>query len=82
MYRIAVAVCPDRAELRTLLTDRATTDPDQVVRQVAVQALATGWPDEPTRTLLEHATTDHHETVRWAAMQALATGWPDKQMSR
>ena len=28
-----------------------------------VQALATGWPDEQTRTLLERATTDQNPDV-------------------
>jgi HEAT repeat protein len=71
---------PDRIDLRNLLTDRATTDDNPFVRRPAVQALATGWPDETTRTLLtDRATTDKNKDVRRAALQALATDWPDDQ---
>ena len=49
------------------------------VRLMVVQALAQGWPDEHTRTLLtDRATTDSHEDIRLAAVQALAQGWPDE----
>ncbi|MGH3568855.1 MAG: HEAT repeat domain-containing protein, partial [Pseudonocardia sp.] len=63
-----------------LLHERATTNDHPAVRQVAVQALATGWPDDQTRTWLhERATTNDHPAVRQVAVQALATGWPDDQ---
>ena len=45
-----------------------------------MQALAQGWPDETTRTLLtDRATTDDAPgRVRQTAVQALAQGWPDE----
>jgi HEAT repeat protein len=42
-----------------------------------VQALATGWREDPDTLpwLRERATTDENWAVRQAAVQALATGW-------
>lgn len=37
---------------RTLLTDRAITDPHGAIRQAAVQALVHGWPDEHTQPVV------------------------------
>jgi hypothetical protein len=65
--------------LRNLLTDRATTDDHGPVRQVAVDALGRGWPDQQTRALLTDRTiTVDHGPVRQAAVHALARGWPDE----
>ncbi|MGH3569892.1 MAG: NACHT domain-containing protein, partial [Pseudonocardia sp.] len=78
--RTATALLSTNDGVERLLRHRATTDEDPDVRRVAVQALATGWPDDQTRTLLhERATTDEDPYVRRVAVQALATGWPDDQ---
>jgi HEAT repeat protein len=44
-----------------------------------VQALATGWADDPDTRLLiiDRAATDLNGTVRAAAVRALAAGWAD-----
>jgi HEAT repeat protein len=77
IYDIAIAICPDRGKLRTLLTARAT-ESRRGDRKTAVRALATGWPDQDTRTLLtDRATKDHVEYVRATAVRALAACWPD-----
>jgi HEAT repeat protein len=49
-------------------------DPNEYVRQAAVQAIAAGWPADPgTLPLLrDRATADPDEDVRQAAVQAIA----------
>ena len=76
----ATALLPHSEILERLLRQRATTAQHGNVRRAAVQALATGWPDDQTRQLLiDRATTDQQWDVRRDAVQALATGWPDDQ---
>jgi len=48
--RATTALLPRSEAVEHLLHDRATTDKNWNVRQAAMQALATGWPDEQTRT--------------------------------
>ncbi len=75
---IAVALFPASPDLHQYLQAQARSRTHSA-RQAAVRALASGWPDEHTRTLLtDHATTDDHEDVRQAAVRALASGWPDE----
>lgn len=49
--------------------DQQSTDPDAQVRQVAVDAIARGWPqdDDTLPFLHKHATTDPDEYVRLVA---------------
>jgi HEAT repeat protein len=60
-----------------LLCERAVTDQHWTVRRAAVQALASGWRDDPDTLpwLRERATTDPDEAIRQAAVRALAVGW-------
>ncbi len=76
---VAALFAGDRAESEHL-RGQLLTSPSWSNRLIAVQALAQGWPDEQTRTLLTgHATTDDHGNVRRAAMHALTEGWTDEQ---
>ena len=65
--------------VRALLRDRAAADSDDDVRSAALQAIATGWPDDPrTLPLLrDRAATDSDDDVREAALQIIAASWPD-----
>ena len=75
--RIGAALLGDSHQFHELLQAQAVLSPDWAVRQAAVQALATGWREDPdTGPLLrERATTDENGAVQRAAVQALATGW-------
>jgi hypothetical protein len=66
----------DDPETLRLLRELAATDPNEIVRLAAVQAIATGWADHPDTLpwLRDLATTSPNEVVRLAAAQAVATG--------
>ncbi|HEU5159207.1 MAG TPA: HEAT repeat domain-containing protein [Streptosporangiaceae bacterium] len=55
------------------------SDPDEFVRVAAVEAVASGWPQDPQALtwLQDRAANDPDGTVRAAAVQAVASGWPD-----
>ncbi|RZT75489.1 HEAT repeat protein [Pseudonocardia sediminis] len=73
------ALHADGNQLQSILRARATTSDNESIQQAAVRALASGWPDEHTRTwLTDWALTDELQNgVREATVQALASGWPD-----
>jgi hypothetical protein len=75
--RIGAALLGDSHQFHELLQAQAILSPDWAVRRAAVQALATGWREDPDTLpwLRERATTDPDGAVRQAAVQALATGW-------
>jgi HEAT repeat protein len=76
---LAIAFAPGDQDLRRHLQMQAKADPRSGVRRVALQALAQGWPDETTRTLItDCATTDKNPGVQRVAVQVLAQGWPDE----
>ncbi|MDQ3762484.1 MAG: HEAT repeat domain-containing protein, partial [Actinomycetota bacterium] len=76
---IGAILLADSPKFRALLHIQAILSPDKELRRAAVQALATGWHDDPNTAplLRERATTDLDEEVRRAAVQALAAGWRD-----
>jgi hypothetical protein len=58
---------------------QALGDPDKYVRRAAVEAVASGWPEDP-RTLAwlrDLVVEDPAEVVRRAAVEAVASGWPE-----
>ncbi len=81
---IGAVLLTESAEFRTLLRIQATLGSNGDVRRAAVQALATGWREDPgTGPLLrECATTDRYGDVRQAAVQALAIGWREDSDTR
>ncbi|MFG1927913.1 hypothetical protein [Cryptosporangium sp. NPDC048952] len=71
---------PDRPDVRTLVTDRATTDHDHVVRRTALVRTALTWPATRThRLLLDRAANDPHPDIRTLAAQILAAQSEDTQ---
>jgi hypothetical protein len=75
---IAAALFAGDRDEGTLLRRQLRNTAQWQTRLVALGALARGWPDDDTRTLLTgRATTDNDADVRQAAVQALAQRWPD-----
>ncbi|SDK73671.1 HEAT repeat-containing protein, partial [Nonomuraea maritima] len=61
------------------LKEHATTSADKVIRLIAVEAVAEGWPDHPETLawLRDRAVADRDVYVRRTALDAVVEGWPD-----
>ncbi|MBV9161201.1 MAG: HEAT repeat domain-containing protein [Pseudonocardiales bacterium] len=75
--RIGAVLLADNLQFLALLQIQATFSPSESIRHAAVEALATGWRDDPdTLPLLrQRATTDPSGDVRQVAVRDLASRW-------